>query len=35
MFLVAPDEWERGMIRVKDLVAREEKDRPAAEYIQQ
>ena len=33
MFLVAPDEWEKGMIRVKDLAAREENDVPASDYI--
>ena len=26
LIIVAPDEWERGMVRVKDLTAREEKD---------
>lgn len=26
LIIVAPDEWERGMVRVKDLAAREEQD---------
>ena len=26
LIIVAPDEWERGMVRVKDLTAREERD---------
>lgn len=26
LVLVAPDEWERGMVRVKDLATREERD---------
>lgn len=33
MFLVAPDEWKKGLIRVKDLIAREEHDVPAADYM--
>lgn len=33
MFLIAPDEWQKGMIRVKDLAAREERDVPASDYI--
>ena len=33
MFLIAPDEWAKGMIRVKNLVAREENDVPASDYI--
>ena len=26
LIIVAPDEWERGMVRVKNLSARDEKD---------
>ena len=33
MYLIAPDEWEEGLIRVKDLAAREETDVPAKELL--
>lgn len=26
LIIIAPDEWERGLVRVKDLAAREEQD---------
>lgn len=28
LIIIAPDEWERGLVRVKDLAAREEQDIP-------
>lgn len=31
LVLVAPDEWSRGMVRVKDLAKREEADVPVEE----
>ena len=31
--LLAPNEWEQGLIRVKDLEAREEKDVPCSEFL--
>lgn len=33
LVLLAPDEWEKGLIRVKDLAAREESDVPIAELL--
>ncbi len=31
LVLVAPDEWSRGLVRVKDLAKREESDVPVEE----
>lgn len=31
LVLVAPDEWERGCVRVKDLASRQESDVPLEE----
>lgn len=31
LVLVAPDEWEKGLVRVKNLSSREESDVPVAE----
>ncbi len=31
LVLVAPDEWEKGLVRVKDLASREERDIPVDE----
>ena len=33
LVIVAPDEWERGMVRVKDLTARDEKDLAVDELL--
>ena len=33
LIIVAPDEWERGMVRVKNLLAREEKDMAVDELL--
>jgi histidyl-tRNA synthetase len=31
LVLVAPDEWARGVVRVKELASREERDVPLEE----
>ncbi len=33
LIIVAPDEWERGMVRVKNLSARDEKDMAVDELL--
>ncbi len=33
LVLVAPDEWARGTVRVKDLASREERDVPVEELV--
>ena len=33
LVLLAPNEWEQGLIRVKDLEAREEKDVPRSDFL--
>ena len=33
LIIVAPDEWERGMVRVKNLLARKEKDMAVDELL--
>ena len=33
LVLVAPDEWARGTVRVKDLVSREEADVPVDQLV--
>lgn len=33
LVLLAPDEWEKGLIRIKDLAAREESDVPITDIL--